>query len=208
MKTAHDILTETGLSRAAEFLQQSDAIESINIPIDAYQSAMLSVFPQPETDDGEGVLTSYVENHIQALAYVLQNHKRLPTIHDCLELHRRLMQNSNLGRGLVGNFRSQGLTWVGNDFAMAAVSVPYAMDNLCFGLLSRCNPLDAHRHFEHIHPFADGNGRTGRLFWAWLRLHNGESFGPFLETAGFRGETFEDKRQAYYADLREFKRTA
>lgn len=204
MKTAHDLLTEGGLSRAAEFLRQSDAIESIRIPIEAYQADLLTVFPTDSPE--EGALTSYVQNHIMALGYVLRNHDRLPTLHDCLELHRRLMQNSALGTGNIGNFRSQGLTWIGDDFAMAAVSVPYAMDNLCFQLKNGMDPLAAHREYEHIHPFVDGNGRTGRLFWLWLHLRAGGKVAPFLETCGFRGATFEDQRQAYYADLRRYKR--
>lgn len=34
-----------------------------------------------------------------------------------------------------------------------------------------------HNAFEHLHPFMDGNGRTGRLLWAWQMLYNGRD--PF-----------------------------
>lgn len=201
MKTAHDLIVEGGLSRAAEFLRQSDAIEGIRIPVESYQQDLLSVFPEPSED---GLLMSYVQNHIWALGYVLRNHDRLPKLGDCLELHRRLMQNSNLGKW-VGVFR-QTAVMVNYELCPNPVSVPYAMDDLCFQLSNGFEPLAAHRQFEKIHPFVDGNGRTGRLFWMWLRLHRGEQIAPFLEACGYRGETFADQRQAYYDDLAEFKR--
>jgi len=34
----------------------------------------------------------------------------------------------------------------------------------------------AHIQFEHIHPFVDGNGRTGRLIWLWHRENLGLPF--------------------------------
>ena len=29
------------------------------------------------------------------------------------------------------------------------------------------SPYDVHQHYEHLHPFTDGNGRSGRAIWAW-----------------------------------------
>src|SRR6267154_4817348 len=35
------------------------------------------------------------------------------------------------------------------------------------------NPWKIHVEFEHLHPFMDGNGRTGRAIWAWHMLKLG-----------------------------------
>ncbi len=29
-------------------------------------------------------------------------------------------------------------------------------------------PYSTHCAFEALHPFTDGNGRTGRMIWAWM----------------------------------------
>lgn len=35
------------------------------------------------------------------------------------------------------------------------------------------NPWKQHVEFERLHPFMDGNGRTGRALWAWHMLRVG-----------------------------------
>jgi Fic family protein len=35
------------------------------------------------------------------------------------------------------------------------------------------SPFAAHVRYEHLHPFTDGNGRSGRAIWAWQMLYQG-----------------------------------
>lgn len=34
------------------------------------------------------------------------------------------------------------------------------------------NPYEAHVRYETLHPFEDGNGRSGRILWAWQMVRN------------------------------------
>lgn len=38
-------------------------------------------------------------------------------------------------------------------------------------------PWEAHQRYEHLHPFMDGNGRSGRALWAWHMIREGQD--PF-----------------------------
>lgn len=39
------------------------------------------------------------------------------------------------------------------------------------------NPHEAHITYETIHPFTDGNGRSGRMLWAWQMGQSGLGLG-------------------------------
>ena len=93
-----------------------------------------------------------------------------------LAMHRELLQGT---RGLAGREAGQlrsSLVWVGKDgssprhavhIAPEAEDVPAAMTDLITFIGRQDLPIlvhaaIAHAQFETIHPFADGNGRTGR----------------------------------------------
>lgn len=200
MTIAHDTIIQTGLHRYAAFLKESDLIEGIDLPLADYQNALMFVSDSEDGVTPDNLIPNYVEDHVWALAYVLKNFERLPNIHDILEIHRRVMRHSRLG-SMIGDFR-RVLVHVSGEFCPNPASVPYMVDSWCHLLKVNSHALQAHKKFEIIHPFLDGNGRVGRLLWLWLRLHRTETIGPFLEISGYAGESFEDRRQNYYHDLR------
>lgn len=117
-----------------------------------------------------------VLNNIDAMLFAVdQVHKGDPiTVDFLLETHRRLLAGTRL-EGYGGTFR-QEQNWIGgNDYnPCSAAFVPppheYVADliaDLCEfsnddSLPAVAQAAIAHAQFETIHPFVDGNGRTGR----------------------------------------------
>lgn len=48
-------------------------------------------------------------------------------------------------------------------------------DLLALIVAERISPFEAHKEYENLHPFTDGNGRSGRAIWLWQMLHEGKT---------------------------------
>jgi hypothetical protein len=107
---------------------------------------------------------SYIPNMLDAWYYAKQLAwgKDYPNIADILtiaylikpELNVRGVRKVNVSVGY-----NQKMDWHG---------VPRALTNLV-EMGKDLSPTDWYREFEEIHPFQDGNGRTGSILWNWLR---------------------------------------
>ncbi len=123
--------------------------------------------------------TREVLNYFAGLRYV-EKHARKKTIRheDLFELHR-ILADSVMDQGTAGCYRTIQVR-VGHHVPPPASDV----SGLMFELLEWWNKQSTklspvlssailHYRFEHIHPFADGNGRTGRALALWELYRRG-----------------------------------
>ena len=67
---------------------------------------------------------------------------------------------------------------IGGRLAPRAPALGYMLDELLRNINMReIEPWKAHAEYEFIHPFIDGNGRSGRAVWLWMmvKLHGEEA---------------------------------
>ncbi len=137
-------------------------------------------------------------NHQVAMNFILDELARDAK----LEWTPALIRNIHL-RLMNGVISNAGM-WRNHSVRIAGVHVPLAnfikipelMDNICNELNEETSdPIrliaQTHAEFEQIHPFSDGNGRTGRLIMFALALQNG--LVPPIVT--------KERRNAYYKYL-------
>ena len=149
-------------------------------------------------DDGTRPDTREVLNYSTALSHAVRLMQELPICQRLIrETHAKLMRQLPQGRG--GNKKpgeyKQDQNWIGGATPQTARFVPpppaeanSAMDDLETFVNRHPNDdtqplLEAalvHYQFEAIHPFADGNGRVGRILIPLLLHSRGIIDGPYF----------------------------
>jgi Fic family protein len=153
-----------------------------------------------------------VVNYIAAINYGLERLKTLPTsLRLIREIHQELMKGVRGAERNPGEFR-RSQNWIGPggcSLADASYVPPPPHEMLkCLDNLERflhdSQPMPilikvglAHAQFETIHPFLDGNGRTGRLLITFLLCEQNILKRPLLYLSHY----FKRYRSEYYDRL-------
>ncbi len=148
--------------------------------------------------------------YIKALNYGIARLKDFPfSLRFIRELHKELMTNARSSHFAdPGAFR-QSQNWIGGATLQTASFVPPPVNNMNNALsdlekfihdTSLMPVLQAgilHAQFETIHPFLDGNGRTGRLLITLFLFERAVLEKPVL----FLSTYFKKNQQLYYDKL-------
>ncbi|MDE3064289.1 MAG: Fic family protein [Acidobacteriota bacterium] len=151
----------------------SSAVEEVRAPLGEVAAAQLT-----------GLMSgpaAWVADNLAVVSAAVDAADRPLSVASLLEWHRRLMAHATtpVEAHLVGALRDRPV-WVGGSSPLSAAYVgpPHELvPGLVEDLIEFANAdhLDAvtqaavlHAQFESIHPFADGNGRLGRVLIGWL----------------------------------------
>lgn len=151
----------------------SSRIEGILAPLTAVAAAELG-------DDATDTTAAWIADNLAALEHAVDDAHHGPLTTEQLHVwHALLMRRSTEPTEHVGRFRTeQG--WIGGRTPRDAAYVsppPEHVPTLMEDLVAYANRADvdpitqaavAHAQFETIHPYADGNGRIGRILVGWV----------------------------------------
>lgn len=125
-----------------------------------------------ESNAIEGVYDNDSWAQAQVAWHYLKQQKELSN-HVILRTHKILMLHQPLYGYEKGYFR-RCRVWVGGREGMEWDLIPEYLRALCIDINAKLTDWkEAHIIYEKIHPFVDGNGRTGRMFMNWQRIRDG-----------------------------------
>src|SRR3989338_5959637 len=160
----------------------------------------------PDVDD--------IVHYVDAVNYGIKRTETLPiSLRLVREIHEKLMTGArSTQHAYPGEFR-RSQNWIGGKTPQDASFVPPApsdMNKSLDGLEKFINAKDdypslvkvglIHAQFETIHPFTDGNGRTGRMLIA-MYIHHAKLLElPVLYLSSY----FKKHQKLYYQKLQEY----
>ena len=147
--------TEENILKAAEFLQRTQLINFIK-----------------ESNKIEGINRQPTQEEIDE--YIRFMELKSITIKDLAQFTRVYQPNAQLRDkpGLnvrVGNhIPIPGGSLVKEYLDILLAKIDFQLEGNISQLERRKIAYDTHIEYENLHPFTDGNGRTGRMIWMWI----------------------------------------
>ncbi|MGI8683668.1 MAG: Fic family protein [Acidimicrobiales bacterium] len=172
---AVDARLRAGLQVPARLLLHAEGVASSRIEEVRAPPAEVAV---ASADPAVGGAAGWVADNLRAVDAALAHQGPLRA-DDLWDWHRLLMVHADLEPALVGIWRDR-IGWVGGATPHLAAFVPpppelvgaLMEDLVAFAQDDRVDPVAhaalVHAQFETIHPFADGNGRIGRILIGWV----------------------------------------
>ncbi len=184
--------------------------------IEGTQATMINVIEaEAKTTASYPADVDDIQHYIKALNYGLKRLEKLPlSLRFIRELHRELLAGARATQfSDPGEFR-RTQNWIGGTSPANAHFVPPPPDAMYKALsdfekfihnrgelLTLLKVGIAHAQFETIHPFLDGNGRTGRLLITIMLWIEGLLEKPVL----FLSSYFKKHRSVYYDRLNGYR---